>query len=226
MLRLAKDMPAMLKVEPAIDPARRAGLTDALCDAVGSPAVGEALENVHGTRSIDYVGWPWGRWAARFRGDPLKHLKLGDVKEEIRSLVSDSVRRPARRGRQRRPGPVGRPDPGHARTVAGLRPRRGPLPLGPAPEGADRRTGRDRAAAGPGAGVVASGQGVAVPPRAAVRGRSRGDRGDRGLRGARSRRTSCRAAGGRGGAAVGAADDGQRARGGAPVRRSPAATSW
>lgn len=92
MLRLAKDMPAMLKVEPTIDPARRAGLTDALCDAVGSPAVGEALENVHGTRSIDYVGWPWGRWAARFRGDPLKHLKLGDVKEEIRSLVADSVR--------------------------------------------------------------------------------------------------------------------------------------
>ncbi|WP_066363556.1 GTPase [Herbidospora mongoliensis] len=92
MLRLAKDMPAMLKVDPAIDPARRAGLTDALCDAVGSPAVGEALENVHGTRSIDFVGWPWARWAARFQGDPLKHLKLGDVKEEIRSLVSESVR--------------------------------------------------------------------------------------------------------------------------------------
>ncbi|GLX97944.1 GTPase [Herbidospora sp. NBRC 101105] len=91
MLRLAKDMPAMLKVDPTVDPARRAGLTDALCDAVGASAVGEALENVYGTRSIDWVGWPWGRWASRFRGDPLKHLKLGDVKDEIRTLVSDSV---------------------------------------------------------------------------------------------------------------------------------------
>ncbi|WP_214109668.1 GTPase [Acrocarpospora catenulata] len=91
MVRVAKDMPEMLRVEPAVDGARRAGLTDALCDAVGAPAVGEAIENVYGVRSVDWVGWPYARWAAALGRDPLKNLRLGDVKEDIRALVSGSV---------------------------------------------------------------------------------------------------------------------------------------
>ncbi|GAA0977200.1 50S ribosome-binding GTPase [Acrocarpospora macrocephala] len=92
MLRVAKDMPDLLHVEPTVDGARRAGLADALCDAVGAAAVGEAIENVYGVRSIDWVGWPYARWAAMFRPDPLKSLRLGDVKDDIRTLVGGSVR--------------------------------------------------------------------------------------------------------------------------------------
>ncbi|GIH27446.1 hypothetical protein Aph01nite_57560 [Acrocarpospora phusangensis] len=92
MLRVAKDMPDVLHVEPTVDGARRVGLTDALCDAVGAPAVGEAIENVYGVRSIDWVGWPYARWAGRLRPDPLKSLRLGDVKDDIRTLVGGSVR--------------------------------------------------------------------------------------------------------------------------------------
>ncbi|MBO3750961.1 ABC transporter [Streptosporangiaceae bacterium NEAU-GS5] len=91
MVRLAKDMPERLRVEPTIDGARRAGLADALCDAVGVPAVGEAMENVYAVRSVDWVGWPYARWAAKFRPDPLSSLKLGDVKDDIRALVGSAV---------------------------------------------------------------------------------------------------------------------------------------
>ncbi|MEZ0077087.1 ABC transporter [Planotetraspora sp. GP83] len=91
MLRLAEDMPEVLHVDPAVDGARRAGLTDALCDAVGVSALGEAMENVYGVRSVDWVGWPYARWAAKLRPDPLSSLRLGAVKDEIRSLVGSAV---------------------------------------------------------------------------------------------------------------------------------------
>ncbi|GAA0388015.1 50S ribosome-binding GTPase [Microbispora corallina] len=91
MARLAKEMPEVLHVEPTVDGARRAGLTDALCDAVGVSALGEAMENVYGVRSVDWVGWPYARWAARLRPDPLSSLRLGGVKDDIRTLVGSSV---------------------------------------------------------------------------------------------------------------------------------------
>ncbi|GAB3904060.1 hypothetical protein GCM10027612_71370 [Microbispora bryophytorum subsp. camponoti] len=77
VLRLVKDVPELLRVESTVDGARRAGLAEALCDAVGVSALGEALENVHAVRSADWVGWPYARWAARLRPDPLKSLRLG-----------------------------------------------------------------------------------------------------------------------------------------------------
>ncbi|MEV0973438.1 hypothetical protein [Microtetraspora glauca] len=91
MVPLAKDVSDIPRVEPVVDDARRAGLIDALCDAVGVSALGEAMENVYGVRSVDWVGWPYARWAARLRPDPLSSLRLGDVKEEIRSLVGSAV---------------------------------------------------------------------------------------------------------------------------------------
>ncbi|GLX00884.1 ABC transporter [Microtetraspora sp. NBRC 16547] len=91
MAPLAKDLSDISQVEPVVDGARRAGLTDALCDAVGVSALGEAMENVYGVRSVDWVGWPYARWAAKLRPDPLSSLRLGDVKEEIRSLVGSAV---------------------------------------------------------------------------------------------------------------------------------------
>ncbi|ACZ90047.1 GTP-binding protein [Streptosporangium roseum] len=92
-LRLAKIMPAdgIPAASAAIDDARRIGLTDALCDAVGVPAVGEAMENVYGVRSMEWVGWPYTRWAAKLRPDPLNSLRLGDLRDEIRGLSGGSV---------------------------------------------------------------------------------------------------------------------------------------
>ncbi|OUC91117.1 GTP-binding protein [Streptosporangium minutum] len=92
-LRLAKIMPAdgTPAASAAIDDARRIGLTDALCDAVGVPAVGEAMENVYGVRSMEWVGWPYTRWAAKLRPDPLNSLRLGDLRDEIRGLTGGSV---------------------------------------------------------------------------------------------------------------------------------------
>jgi predicted GTPase len=91
VMRLTKDLPHLLHVEPAVDGNRKAGLTDALCDAIGVSAVGEALENVLGVRSVGWVGWPYARWAGKLRRDPMKSLHLGGVKEEIRGLVASSV---------------------------------------------------------------------------------------------------------------------------------------
>ncbi|GII79021.1 hypothetical protein Sru01_40030 [Sphaerisporangium rufum] len=94
MARLLTRMPApdAMAVQPTVDLARQEGLTDALCDAVGVPAVGEAMENVYGARSVDWVGWPWARWAARLRSDPLSSLRLGDLREEIRAVTAASVK--------------------------------------------------------------------------------------------------------------------------------------
>ncbi|GHH66539.1 hypothetical protein GCM10017673_12190 [Streptosporangium violaceochromogenes] len=90
--RLMKIMPSEgAQVPSSVDDARRIGLTDALCDAVGVPAVGEAMENVYGVRSAEWVGLPYTRWAARLRSDPLSSLRLGDLKDEIRELTGGSV---------------------------------------------------------------------------------------------------------------------------------------
>ncbi|GAA2900393.1 hypothetical protein GCM10010517_66030 [Streptosporangium fragile] len=91
--RLAKIVPAEGTPAPSssIDDARRIGLTDALCDAAGVPAIGEAMENVYAARSVEWVGWPYTRWAAKLRPDPLKSLRLGDLREEIRGIGGGSV---------------------------------------------------------------------------------------------------------------------------------------
>ncbi|MED7930845.1 ABC transporter [Nonomuraea sp. LP-02] len=91
--RIAEAMPLgeALSAPASVDEARRMGLTDALCDAVGVPAVGEAMENVYAERSSKWVGWPYPRWVDRFRADPLKSLRLEDVSEEIRGITTGSV---------------------------------------------------------------------------------------------------------------------------------------
>ncbi|MEU7860384.1 GTP-binding protein [Nonomuraea sp. NPDC049141] len=91
--RLSQTMPVgqALSAPASVDEARRLGLTDALCDAVGVPAVGEAMENVYAERSSRWVGWPYPRWLAKFRPDPLKSLRLEDVSDEIRGITTGSV---------------------------------------------------------------------------------------------------------------------------------------
>ncbi|WP_101787276.1 GTP-binding protein [Nonomuraea indica] len=91
--RIAQTMPVgeALSAPSTVDDARRLGLTDALCDAVGVPAVGEAMENVYAERSMSWVGWPYPRWLAKLRPNPLKALRLHDVADEIRGIASGSV---------------------------------------------------------------------------------------------------------------------------------------
>ncbi|WP_113701038.1 GTP-binding protein [Nonomuraea lactucae] len=91
--RVAQTMPAdeALSAPSTVDDARRMGLTDALCDAVGVPAVGEAMENIYAERSMSWVGWPYPRWFAKLRPDPLKSLRLDDVADEIRGITDGSV---------------------------------------------------------------------------------------------------------------------------------------
>jgi predicted GTPase len=87
----AMPTPAATTIRPTVEPARREALIDALCDAVGLKAVGEAMENVYAARSMDWVGWPYAAWAARLRPDPLSSLRLGDLRGEIGELVGGSV---------------------------------------------------------------------------------------------------------------------------------------
>ncbi|WP_236003838.1 YfjP family GTPase [Nonomuraea antri] len=91
--RLGQTMPLgeALLAPSSVDEARRMGLTDALCDAVGVPAVGEAMENVYAERSQQWVGWPYPRWISKFRTDPLKSLRLEDVGDEIRGITTGAV---------------------------------------------------------------------------------------------------------------------------------------
>ncbi|MFG3442303.1 GTP-binding protein [Nonomuraea sp. NPDC047897] len=91
--RIAETMPVgeALSAPSTVDDARRLGLTDALCDAVGVPAVGEAMENVYAERSMSWVGWPYPRWIARLRPNPLKALRLQDVADGIRGIASGAV---------------------------------------------------------------------------------------------------------------------------------------
>lgn len=91
--RVAKTMPVgeALSAPSTVDDARRLGLTDALCDAVGVPAVGEAMENIYAERSMRWVGWPYPRWFSRLRPNPLKNLSLNDVADEIRGISKGTV---------------------------------------------------------------------------------------------------------------------------------------
>jgi GTP-binding protein EngB required for normal cell division len=56
----------------------RAGLTDALADAAGVPAVVTAVERSARRRGVAHTGWPLLRWVAKLRPDPLGRLHLGD----------------------------------------------------------------------------------------------------------------------------------------------------
>jgi putative protein kinase ArgK-like GTPase of G3E family len=56
----------------------REGLTDALADAAGVPAVVTAVERSARRRGAAHTGWPALRWVGKLRPDPLGRLHLGD----------------------------------------------------------------------------------------------------------------------------------------------------
>ncbi|MFL6052077.1 MAG: ABC transporter [Actinoallomurus sp.] len=80
-------------VEPSttIDGKRTAALVEALVDAAGIPAVAEAMESAYELRALDYVGWPPSRAVARLRSDPLRRMRLGELRDELRSAFTTPV---------------------------------------------------------------------------------------------------------------------------------------
>ena len=56
----------------------RRALTDALAEAAGVPFITRAVAGAHRRNGRLAAGWPYGRWLAHVRPDPLKRLRLGD----------------------------------------------------------------------------------------------------------------------------------------------------
>ena len=67
-------------------------LVDAFADAAGVNAVGEALHSAYVLRAAGYVGWPLAALAERLRRrDPVRKMRLGDLRDELRAIVSGPV---------------------------------------------------------------------------------------------------------------------------------------
>ncbi|WP_067801223.1 P-loop NTPase family protein [Actinomadura formosensis] len=70
---------------------RRAELIQALTDAAGAPAVAEAMESAYELRAADFVGWPVAAMIARLRSDPLRRMRLTELREELRGAFTGPV---------------------------------------------------------------------------------------------------------------------------------------
>jgi GTP-binding protein EngB required for normal cell division len=75
----------------AIDERRINTLVDALTDAAGAPAVAEVMESAYEMRAAEYVGWPVARTAARLRTDPLRKMRLTELRDELRGAFTGPV---------------------------------------------------------------------------------------------------------------------------------------
>ncbi|HEX5533810.1 MAG TPA: GTPase [Actinomycetales bacterium] len=83
--------------EREADPRKLPGrelLVDALAGAAGVPAVLEAVEADYRRGAHANTGWPFTRWARRFRPDPLKRLRLQRVGDEAQRLQRSSLPEP------------------------------------------------------------------------------------------------------------------------------------
>ncbi|MEO5875019.1 MAG: ABC transporter, partial [Streptosporangiaceae bacterium] len=74
-----------------IDEGRAEALVDALTVAAGVPAVAEAMESAYELRAADYVGWPIARWVRRLRRDPLRMMRLTELRDELRGAFTGPV---------------------------------------------------------------------------------------------------------------------------------------
>jgi len=74
-----------------LDRTRVVALVDALTEAAGVSAVGDALTSAHELRSVDYVGWPFAKLVTRFRSDPLRRMRLGELRAELREAFAGPV---------------------------------------------------------------------------------------------------------------------------------------
>ncbi|WP_037559588.1 GTPase family protein [Spirillospora albida] len=74
-----------------VDEGRRAELVQALTDAAGAPAVAEAMESAYELRAADFIGWPVTALIARLRSDPLRRMRLTELREELRNAFTGPV---------------------------------------------------------------------------------------------------------------------------------------
>ena len=74
-----------------VDAERRAELVQALTDAAGAPAVAEAMESAYELRAADFVGWPVSALVTRLRSDPLRRMRLTELREELRNAFTGPV---------------------------------------------------------------------------------------------------------------------------------------
>ncbi len=74
-----------------VDDRRAAALADALANAAGVPAVAESMESAYSLRALDYVGWPLSRLAGRLHSDPLRRMRLGELRQELRAAFTTPV---------------------------------------------------------------------------------------------------------------------------------------
>jgi GTP-binding protein EngB required for normal cell division len=74
-----------------VDDRRQDALVEALANAAGVPAVLESMESAYSLRALDYVGWPIGRLAARLHSDPLRRMRLGELRQELRAAFKSPV---------------------------------------------------------------------------------------------------------------------------------------
>ncbi|TYB41138.1 GTPase family protein [Actinomadura chibensis] len=74
-----------------VDDGRRGDLVQALTDAAGAPAVAEAMESAYELRAADFVGWPVAAIVARLRSDPLRRMRLTELREELRGAFTGPI---------------------------------------------------------------------------------------------------------------------------------------
>jgi GTP-binding protein EngB required for normal cell division len=86
-------LPYRLDADPptTVDDGRRTDLVQAFTDAAGAPAVAEAMESAYELRAADFVGWPLTALAARLRSDPLRRMRLTELREELRDAFTGPV---------------------------------------------------------------------------------------------------------------------------------------
>ena len=87
-----------------VGPERLSGhdeLVAALSSAAGVPVVLDAVAADYRRRAARHVGWPFTRFLARLRPDPLKRLRLGPVEEDVRRLARSSLPSPTPAQRSR-----------------------------------------------------------------------------------------------------------------------------
>ncbi|MCP9978921.1 ABC transporter [Actinomadura madurae] len=82
-----------LDAEPptTVDDGRRAELVQALTDAAGAPAVAEAMESAYELRASDFIGWPVTAIITRLRSDPLRRMRLTELREELRNAFTGPI---------------------------------------------------------------------------------------------------------------------------------------
>ncbi|MEO3824598.1 ABC transporter [Actinomadura sp. B10D3] len=82
-----------LDAEPptTVDDGRRAELIQALTDAAGAPAVAEAMESAYELRASDFIGWPVTAIITRLRSDPLRRMRLTELREELRNAFTGPI---------------------------------------------------------------------------------------------------------------------------------------